>query len=819
MKRFGQCPVLLWAVFLLQPGFAEAADIVSAQSGNWGNTSSWVGGVVPSQNDNVTILTGHIIVVEASGKSCCNLNINNGAKLFANNSNTGSNPRYLNLYGNILCEGQIGNGSTYDLLALNVEGLTCSIAGNGLLDVSRIRKNSGDNTSTTVTLYMHANIRYGGTAIYNNKSGTVFHVVVDAGKLVTVPGDGITPGNVAIDGVNGAGSTTGGGSITVSGSLSVSGILYLTTNNSANPVSVTITTGGVIETASVSCPNSGSAGHTFAIQDGGKLDLTSGDWGPIGFTNNTYLFASGSTVEYSGNSEQTIGNPAAYHHLVLSGSGVKTLSWDMTLNGDLTIGSGAMMEVSAGTALTVPGSCSFSGVDCLVLKSPASSGPSASFIPNGTVSGSGTVRLERFLTKYETTGDSRYHLLSSPVAQQNIQPGFVADPPEAGVDFYRWDEPTSVWVNSKNGLGQWNTSFQPGDNRTFIPGRGYLVAYPEDVTKCFSGSMNTGDLSPEITYNTGDYAGFNLTGNPYTSALNGAIQSWVKTSVDNAIWVWDGEAGNYRSWNGSVGTLTDGIIPAMQGFFVHANGPAPSLTVPASSRVHHPMNYYKTTPVNTLLLTLSAGTMSDGIVIQLNDSATAGYDPFADVLKMFGDATAPQLFCQLEEVSLSVDVRPAGSSGCVIPLGFVAGEPGDYIFQAEGMESFPAGDGIYLEDTREQQLINLRTDPQYIFFSEAGFDPGRFLVRFGYPASADEPDPMQSVSFHSDRNRIVIHGLENYAEAIPFRLFDLKGSSVLCGNVSTSYPVIITNAPRGYYLLQLKNRQRSISAIVFLTRE
>jgi len=62
---------------------------------------------------------------------------------------------------------------------------------------------------------MHANIRYGGTAIYNNKSGTVFHVVVDAGKLVTVPGDGITPGNVAIDGVNGAGSTTGGGSITV----------------------------------------------------------------------------------------------------------------------------------------------------------------------------------------------------------------------------------------------------------------------------------------------------------------------------------------------------------------------------------------------------------------------------------------------------------------------------------------------------------------------------------------------------------------------------------------------------------------------------
>ncbi|MFH1161579.1 MAG: hypothetical protein V1733_11650 [bacterium] len=816
MKRFGHYPVLLWALGLWLPGFATAADITSAQSGNWGSAATWVGNIVPTLNDNVTILTGHTIVVEASGKSCHNLTVSNGGKLYANNYNTGTTPRYLNLYGNILCEGQIGNGATYDLLSFNIEGETCNIAGNGLFDVSRIRKNGNDHATSTVTLYMNSTLRYGGTAIYNNKSGTVFHVVVDTGKVVLVTGDGTIPGSVAIDGVNGAGSTTGGGSITVNGTLSISGILYLTTNNSSNPVSVSINSGGLLETASISCPNSGASGHTFTIQDGGKLDLTAGDWGQIGFTNNTYLFLTGSTMEYSGDTAQTIGNPAGYHHLTLSGDSTKTISSDMTIGGTLTIETSARLEVEAGKSITVNGNCSFEGAECLVLKSPVGPGPAASFIQNGNITGTGTVNVERFLTKYETVGDSRYHLLSSPVTQQNIQPQFVSEPPEAGVDFYRWDEPTGIWVNSKDVSGQWNTSFQTGDNRTFVPGRGYLVAYPADVTKSFTGAMNTGDFSPEITYNTGDFAGYNLTGNPYTSALNGLIGLWVKTNVDNAIWVWDGEAGNYKSWNGSVGTLTGGVIPAMQGFFVHANGPAPSLTIPASSRVHSSQNFYKVTPANTLQLTLRMGDLNDGIVIQFNDSASAGYDPLFDVFKLFGSTSSPQLFCQLEDTSLSVDVRPVGPSGVVIPLGFIAGEVGEYTFQAEGMESFLPGEGIFLEDNLEQQIINLRTDPEYIFFAEQGYDPGRFIVRFGNPASDGEKNPLQSISMGSEGNLIFIKGLEECTISVPFRIFDLKGSLVLSGVVSAQNQVIETDLPDGYYLLSLSSHQRSISGIVFL---
>ena len=816
MKRKGHYPVMLLVCYLWLPGFIEAADIVSAQSGNWGNASTWVGGVVPTKFDSVTIQSGDTVVVEASGKSCLNLTVESGGVLYTNNSSTGSNPRYIYIYGNIICNGRIGNGSTYDLIGFNVEGDSCVITGSGVFDASRIRKYQNESDTTTLIINRLVTLRIGGTALYNNRSGTVLQVIIGTGDTLHVAGDGTTAGNVAIDGVNGAGSSTGGGSITVSGTLLISGILYLTNSNSANPVSVMIAGGGVIETASISCPNSGASGHTFTIEDGGTLNLTSADWGEIGFTNNTYNFLSGSSVIYSGDTAQTVGNPTNYHHLILSGTGTKTIQADMTFGGDLTIEEGAVLNVVDGQAVTVSGDCSFSGAACLVLKSPADSGTTASFIFNGLVTGTGTVQLERFIQKYLSPNDSRYHMLSGPVTAQEIQPGFVGDPPEAGTDFYRWDEPEGVWINSKDGSGNWNTSFQPGDNRSFIPGRGYLVAYPEDEMKIFTGPLNTGNLSPAITYTEGDYAGFNLIGNPYSSALNAEIDSWEKSNVDNAVWVWDSEAGNYKSWNGSVGTLTDGIIPAMQGFFVHAHGPAPSLTIPASSRVHATQPFYKYIPQNTLKVTLFHGNRNDGVVVSLNDSVSAGFDPLYDVLKLYGAPDAPQLFWIAEDTYLSVTITPAVASGLALPIGFIGGADGEYHLTVEGVESFPMGKDLFLEDHLEHQFINLRTDPEYQFLASAGFDASRFTIRIGNPAGEEEEDPIQGISISAELNRIIIHGLEMCTSIIPVHLFDLKGNSVLSAYVDSIYPVIETNLQAGIYIVQLTWSEHSVSQKIYL---
>ncbi|NQV03169.1 MAG: T9SS type A sorting domain-containing protein, partial [Bacteroidia bacterium] len=777
---------------------------------------TWVGGVIPTLNDSVTIISGDTVIVESSGKSCHDLTIESGGVLYANKSSTGSYPRYIYIYGNILCNGQIGNGSTYDLIGFNVEGDSCVITGTGMFDASRIRKYQNLSDTTTLVINRLVTLRIGGTAVYNNRSGTFLQVVVAEDDTLDVVGDGITAGNVAIDGINGAASSTGGGSITVNGTLLVSGVLYLTNSNSANPVSVTIEGDGVIETASISCPNSGASGHNFTIEDGGTLNLISADWGEIGFTNNTYSFLSGSTVIYSGDTVQTVGNPTSYHHLILQGSGTKTIDADMLFGGNLTIEEGAFLKVAAGKAVTVSGNCSFSGTACLELKSPVDSGAIASFLFNGLVNGTGTVQIERFIKKYQNPDDSRYHMLSGPVSNQEIQPGFVGDPPESGTDFYRWDEPAGAWINCKDESGNWNTSFQPGDNRSFIPGTGYLVAYPQDELKIFNGSLNIGDLSPDLTYIEGDYAGFNLIGNPYSSALNAEIDNWVKSNVDNAVWVWDGESGNYKSWNGSVGTLTDGIIPATQGFFVHAHGQAPTLTISASSRVHATQPFYKAAPENTLKVSLFHGSRSDGMVLSINDLVTAGFDPMHDVLKLYGAQDAPQLFWIEEDTYLSVNVRPAAVSGLVLLIGFMADANGEYRMLFEGQESFPAEEDLFLEDHQEQQLINLRTNPEYYFLASSGFDANRFTLQVGSPAGEEEEGPIQVISVSTEQNRIIIHGLETCIYAVPVQLFDLTGKLVLSTHVDSFHPVIETDLPAGIYIVKLTWNEHSVSRKIYL---
>lgn len=816
MKRFGNYAALLMVICAWIPGSTFASAIVSAQSGNWGSVTTWVGGVVPTKYDSVTILSGDTVIVEASGKNCLVLTIENGGVLFTANSSTGSNPRYVYIYGNILCNGTIGNGSTYDLIAFNVEGDSCHINGSGSFDASRIRKYLNDSDTTTLLISMQVTLRIGGTALYNNRSGTVFRVIIDTGDTLHVAGDGTAAGNVAIDGINGAASSTGGGSITVNGTLTVSGILYLTNSNTSNPVSVTINGTGVVETASISCPNSGNSGHTFTIAGGGILNLTSGDWGEIGFVNNTYNFLTGCLVIYSGNTTQIVGNPASYHHLTLSGNGTKTLSSDMTFGGDLLIEEDAILEIDAGNAVTVSGSCSLSGVGCLLLKSPADSGAPASFIPLGAVTGPGTVQVERYIKKYQSQDDSRYHLLSSPVTGQEIQTEFVADPPETGTDFYRWGEPEGLWINSKDGSGGWNTIFQPGDDRSFIPGRGYLVAYPEDDLKVFSGSLITGDLSPAISYTEGDYAGFNLVGNPFSSALSAETGSWVKSNVDNAVWVWDGEAGNYKSWNGSVGNLTDGIIPAMQGFFVHANGPAPSLTIPASSRVHGTQSFYKEEPQNTLNLTIFHGSRNDEIVLSFNDLSAEGYDPLHDVLKLYGAADAPQLFWIEEDAYLSVNVQHEKVSGLRLPIGFIAGGDGEYCMFFRGQESFPNGDGIFLEDHSDQRVINLRVISEYCFHASAGFDATRFTVRIGNPAGVMGPESEKEVSVSTDHNMVIINGLDPFGKAVSVYLYDLNGNLVLTAVADANCPVVETELSGGIYIVNVVKSNQLVSRKIYL---
>lgn len=339
----------------------NVGDLGAVANGNWTaaltwrtwNGTIWTGpAAVPGAGSTVHILAGNTVVVNGMGPySVQNLTVEAGAKLWTNNNATNV---YLNIYGTTLrCDGQIGDGATFDGLSFNIEGANVLISGTGQFDASRLRKSDGVNVTTNLSIAMDVNLRFNSastTQIYNNYGAPTvqsrFNVTVEAGATVNLTG-AMGSGNVAIDGINGISPAHRGGTFRILGTLNIPGILYLTTDNPAGTPACRfeVGPGGYVRAGQINSSASGAATSTLLVEAGGTLELTGAavGWEPYanaGATNNTHTFQTGSTMVYSGMGDQLIRLPSLnrYGDLVVRGSGVKTLTQgNYAIWGDVTV--------------------------------------------------------------------------------------------------------------------------------------------------------------------------------------------------------------------------------------------------------------------------------------------------------------------------------------------------------------------------------------------------------------------------------------------------------------------------------------------------
>jgi hypothetical protein len=202
-----------------------------------------------------------------------------------------------------------------------------------------------------------------------------------SGNLVvngTLSGTGAITLSGAGTNIDGTGSITNTAQLTISAAHTVLSTAALSFSGTIRVQgAITVTNNGTVTTATAGGITGTAAGSTWTQGTTGVLNIA----GPLLTTGTLTASANGNTVNYNG-AAQTVKATATYHHLTLSGSGIKTLTATTTaINGNLTMSGtattatvvgltiGGTLNVGTGTtftaaafALTVGGTTNVTGI-------------------------------------------------------------------------------------------------------------------------------------------------------------------------------------------------------------------------------------------------------------------------------------------------------------------------------------------------------------------------------------------------------------------------------------------------------------------------
>ncbi|SHN28958.1 hypothetical protein [Chitinophaga sp. CF418] len=237
-------------------------------------------------------------------------------------------------------------GLTYNHLQINKSAGAASMSNTGTVagNLSIAAGSFSLNAAMTVT----GNVNISSGTILNSDA-----VTLTAGGNWSNSGTFNASGGTVV--LNGSGAQTI--SATTFNNLTISKTAGTATLSGNCPINSNLTiSSGTVDLSTFSASRS-SGGGTFTLSGSAALLVGGANNFPSGFT--TYTVSSTSTVNYNGTVAQTVAG-IPYGHLSCSNGSTKTLAATCTVNGDLTIGSGATFD-GASYTINLYGNWSNSG--------------------------------------------------------------------------------------------------------------------------------------------------------------------------------------------------------------------------------------------------------------------------------------------------------------------------------------------------------------------------------------------------------------------------------------------------------------------------
>ena len=240
------------------------------------------------------------------------------------------------------------------------------------------------------------------------------------------------------------------------------------------------------------------------------------------------------------------------------------------------------------------------------------------------------------------SGDSGFRILSSPVSGQilgDLLTNLWTQGMTAGADAS--DGNSNVWIFDVAGQSWTALSNISNSGTSLAAGQGFLVYVFEDTDFDGSGdlpvniSVSGTENSSNATYGSINDGDWGLSGNPYSSTIDWDL--FTKSNIGSTVYVWDDATSAYKSWNGSAGGLTNGLIAPFQGFWVQASGGTGSITISTSHKATSAGTLYRTSDLQetgSIAFEVNSSGFSDQTFISFQSAGEIGLDN-ADGYKLF----------------------------------------------------------------------------------------------------------------------------------------------------------------------------------------
>ena len=672
--------------------------------------------------------------------------------------------------------------------------------------------------SSVQTANSYGNFQLNTTATLNLGSvSTIEYTKANSDQIISALPTGVSYNNLTISETGATNTTTKTipSPITVNGTLTINlaGINYSSTTVGAANItlgdgativrmagalnaaptfgtSVNVTYNGANAlTSGVEIPTSSSVLNNLTINKSGGVTLGTSTTvvnGTLALTAGTLDFGA-NTLILKGNITGTGSTSGTGGTIEFDGSAVQTNAATL---------SASTFTINAGKQLTNNGTISATNFTVA-----SSSAGTATFKNSGTLTVSGTSKVQQYLTN---------------------QSWYLTSPVWDGVDIQNSVTPTNL-----SRIQGYNEGFGSGNDwsvsgTTMKPYKGYITTVSDNPkTVEFTGKINSGDISIPLTRqgagNENKY-GFNLIGNPYTAYLDWKLVSagntakmptttmWYRTKVSGS-WAFSTVNGAGEKSPADVSDL----IPPMQAFWVRASGVGNTTLDLTTTMIAHDnasTNKMKAPAAQTIertkvRLQVSNTTNNDELLIYTDAQASNSFDMYDSPKMSNNSADIPEISTIAGSENLVINGLNSLVLDTEMPIRFMTKTANSFSLKSNELSNLPEGIKVILKDNGTE--FDLTNGAEYNFTSDVADNANRFSLLFRSPGVSTDLENnkliKQAQVFVNAANQITIIA----PEKSNYDIYNATGQLIENGVINTKHETRNTKLKAGVYLVKVAN--------------